>query len=195
MDFTFLISSLGYLLAIIFTYLISESIPKNYFNYLVYAIILIISSVYISLKLPINLDDLIYSTHNNMFSLIGYVTYTIIVNIICNEIGIKEYLITSSFMISVIYFSFILLFWKTSFSEIFKVYSHTKFLDSLIYYIVSLSIYISTIIYTQVYGIMYTNMIQISNLLFLMYKNEYNSYLVVSMYIIFIFSNLRKNSS
>jgi hypothetical protein len=191
MDYTILISSLGYLISIIFKYLISDNIPKNIFHYIIYSIILLVSSILVLPHLNINLKDIISCTYINMLGTLSYVSYTIIVNIICNEVGIKEYLIFSSSMILIMYSFFILIFWRTSLSEIYKVYS-SSILDNILYYLISLIIYIGTVVYIQVYGIMYANMIQVSNLLFTMYIREYNIFVVGGMYIFFIYSTLRK---
>ncbi|KAK6091000.1 hypothetical protein P3W45_000245 [Vairimorpha bombi] len=173
------------------SFYISYIYKLNIFHYIIYSIILLVSSILVLPHLNINLKDIISCTYINMLGTLSYVSYTIIVNIICNEVGIKEYLIFSSSMILIMYSFFILIFWRTSLSEIYKVYS-SSILDNILYYLISLIIYIGTVVYIQVYGIMYANMIQVSNLLFTMYIREYNIFVVGGMYIFFIYSTLRK---
>ncbi|WUR02437.1 uncharacterized protein VNE69_01373 [Vairimorpha necatrix] len=159
-----LVNCLGIFIAYIFKYLISKEISANVYSFCFYLLSLILCSIFILKDLDFSGYRIFETISDNLHGIMSYVIYTIITNIITNEIGIIDYIFYSSF-ITILFWALISLF--LPFGNLYK----DNILDIILYYAVSLVVYLSTIAYTQMYGIISINYLHIINLMiFLLIK-------------------------
>ncbi|EEQ82801.1 hypothetical protein NCER_100436 [Vairimorpha ceranae BRL01] len=157
-EFSLLINCAGLYIASLFKFLISDRKSLSASHLSMYLLFVLIISVFILKDKEFDGIKIVLSGHNNFFSIVSYVSYTVVANIFTNEMGIKNFLALSSYPQLVIFLV------CACFFRINSIYTE-PLVDNIIYYIVSLLTYIGTVAYVQMYGIITTNTLHLSNLL------------------------------